>query len=199
MQSAETVLGVLRERGRWRGPVSPSGRCSAENGEDPRGCQPCHDAIHHHRHGVITGEPDARKRASPVRREAARKRTRPAGPSPCGPPSRLRRVRPGARRRLTEPAAVRFLPERCDGQPGNASVLINGMNPADRLVGHASVIPHQSPPTNLSVPRTTHAKPSPGHRVPGPPTGNTGTEPSHPGLAHESARHRGWFRGSRVG
>ena len=32
------------------------------------------------RHGVITGEPDARKRASPVRREAARKRTRPAGP-----------------------------------------------------------------------------------------------------------------------
>src|SRR6476659_4768558 len=55
MQSADTVLGVLRERDR--------------------------------RHGVITGEPDARKRASPVRREAARKRTRPAGPSPCGPPS----------------------------------------------------------------------------------------------------------------
>ena len=36
-----------------------------------------------HAHAVVTGEPDARKRSRPVRREAARKRTRTAGTSPA--------------------------------------------------------------------------------------------------------------------
>ena len=55
-------------------------------------CAPCHDHIHagqppRHAHGIVTGEPDARKSARPVRREAARKRTCPADTSPAADPS----------------------------------------------------------------------------------------------------------------
>jgi hypothetical protein len=41
----------------------------------------------------------------------------------------------------------------CDGQRGNASVLTKGMNPADRLAGDASTIPHWSPPTLGAIAR----------------------------------------------
>ena len=36
----------------------------------------------------------------------------------------------------------------CDGQRGNACVLTEGMNPANRLAGDASAIPQWSPPTD---------------------------------------------------
>jgi hypothetical protein len=43
----------------------------------------------------------------------------------------------------------------CDGQRGNASVLTKGMNPAARLAGDASAIPHWSPPTDRLVASAT--------------------------------------------
>ena len=104
MQSAETVLGVLRERDR--------------------------------RHGVITGEPDARKRASPVRREAARKRTRPAGPSPCGPPSSpvVTGTSSGTRRNVIYMTG-QDLALIC-GYVGLADALVTKINAAERRVPH---------------------------------------------------------------
>ena len=48
MQSAETVLGVLRERGRWRGPGQPEWAVlmARKWRKTLVVCQPCHDAIH---------------------------------------------------------------------------------------------------------------------------------------------------------
>src|SRR5712691_8163541 len=88
MQSAETVLGVLRERGP------------------------------HRRHGIATGEPRARKRARVVRTEGRRKRAcRTAGTSPPAYRCRdataaLRRckVRAGARTAGVRTRSVRRVP-----------------------------------------------------------------------------------------